>query len=121
VSTWALNRQPSHLVDPWAAALTSPKSLRCERSGGSFPTAVALDYEVPRQWVHHLVTRYQAQGAAAFALGSRRPHTNARAISTGLQPTMPGFAVGDASAIIGPYLRLLEGRPCLPLERCSKT
>jgi hypothetical protein len=33
----------------------------------------------------------------------------------------PRSRVGDTSAIIGPYLRLLEGRQCLPLERSSKT
>jgi transposase len=53
--------------------------------GGRSKTAVGLDYEVSRQWVHQLVSRYQAEGAAAFAPRSRRPHTNAHAISPELE------------------------------------
>jgi transposase InsO family protein len=52
---------------------------------GRSKTAVARDYDVSRQWVHHLVTRYQAEGAAAFAPRSRRPHTNAHAINPELE------------------------------------
>jgi Homeodomain-like domain len=52
---------------------------------GRSKTAVAPDYDVSRQWVHQLVARYQAQGAAAFAPRSRRPHTNAHAISPELE------------------------------------
>jgi transposase len=52
---------------------------------GRSKTAVGPDYEVSRQWVHQLVARYQAQGAAAFAPRSRRPHTNAHAISPELE------------------------------------
>ena len=46
---------------------------------------VAGDYDLSRQWVHQLVTRYHADGAAAFAPRSRRPHTNARAISAAIE------------------------------------
>ena len=52
---------------------------------GRSKTAVARDYDVSRQWVHQLVARYQAQGAAAFEPRSRRPHTNAHAISPELE------------------------------------
>src|SRR5262249_31616727 len=47
---------------------------------GRSKTAVARDYDVSRQWVHQLVRRYQADGAAAFQPRSRRPHTHARAV-----------------------------------------
>jgi transposase InsO family protein len=46
---------------------------------------VARDYDLSRQWVHQLVARYHADGAAAFAPRSRRPHTNARAISAAIE------------------------------------
>jgi transposase InsO family protein len=52
---------------------------------GRSKTAVARDYDVSRQWVHQLVTRYQAEGVAAFRPRSRRPHTNAGAISAELE------------------------------------
>lgn len=52
---------------------------------GRSKTDVARDYEVSRQWVHQLVARYQSDGAAAFEPRSRRPHTNARAISAALE------------------------------------
>ena len=52
---------------------------------GRSKAEVARDYEVSRQWVHQLVARYQAEGAAAFAPRSRRPHTNARALSAALE------------------------------------
>ena len=48
---------------------------------GRSKSAVARDYDVSRQWVHQLVTRYHAEGTAAFAPRSRRPHTNARGVS----------------------------------------
>jgi len=35
---------------------------------------VAADYGVSRQWVNVLVGRYRAEGEAAFAPRSRRPH-----------------------------------------------
>ena len=43
---------------------------------GRSKSEVARDYEVSRQWVHQLVTRYETEGAAAFQPRSRRPHTN---------------------------------------------
>ena len=46
---------------------------------------VARDYEVSRQWVHQLVTRYETEGAAAFQPRSRRPHTNPWAINAELE------------------------------------
>ena len=52
---------------------------------GRSKSAVARDYDVSRQWVHQLVTRYHAEGTAAFAPRSRRPHTNPRATSTELE------------------------------------
>ena len=47
---------------------------------GRSKSEVARDYDVSRQWVHQLVTRYATDGAAAFQPRSRRPHTNARAV-----------------------------------------
>ncbi|HYB36406.1 MAG TPA: helix-turn-helix domain-containing protein [Mycobacterium sp.] len=52
---------------------------------GRSKSDVARDYDLSRQWVHRLVTRYQTDGAAAFEPRSRRPHTNARAISAELE------------------------------------
>jgi transposase len=47
---------------------------------GRSKSEVARDYAVSRQWVHQLVMRYQADGAAAFRPRSRRPQSNACAI-----------------------------------------
>src|SRR4029077_2929021 len=47
---------------------------------GRSKSEVARDYDVSRQWVHQLVTRYATDGAAAFQPRSRRPHTNGRAV-----------------------------------------
>jgi transposase len=52
---------------------------------GRSKTEVARDYDLSRQWVHQLVTRYKADGSAAFQPRSRRPHTNPRASSTELE------------------------------------
>ena len=52
---------------------------------GRSKSEVARDYDLSRQWVHQLVTRYKTDGAAAFQAHSRRPHTNARAISAALE------------------------------------
>ena len=52
---------------------------------GRSKSAVARDYEVSRQWVHQLVSRYQTDGAAAFEPRSRRPHSNCRAVGTELE------------------------------------
>jgi transposase len=52
---------------------------------GRSKTEVARDYDVSRQWVHRLVTRYHTDGPAAFELRSRRAHTNARAISADVE------------------------------------
>jgi len=52
---------------------------------GRSKSEVARDYDLSRQWVHQLVTRYQTDGAGAFHAHSRRPHTNARAISPALE------------------------------------
>ncbi len=52
---------------------------------GRSKSEVARDYELSRQWVHQLLTRYQTEGAAAFQPHSRRPHTNARAINAALE------------------------------------
>jgi transposase len=52
---------------------------------GRSKSEVARDYDLSRQWVHQLVTRYNTDGAVAFQPRSRRPHTNARAISAALE------------------------------------
>jgi transposase InsO family protein len=52
---------------------------------GRSKSEVARDYDLSRQWVHQLVRRYHADGAAAFQARSRRPHTNARAITAALE------------------------------------
>jgi Winged helix-turn helix len=50
---------------------------------GRSKSEVARDYDLSRQWVHQLVTRYQADGAAAFEPHSRpayqRPRDQRRA------------------------------------------
>ena len=40
---------------------------------GRCKSEVARDYDVSRYWVHQLVTRYRAEGEAAFEPRSRRP------------------------------------------------
>ena len=52
---------------------------------GRSKAQVARAYDVSRQWVHQLVTRYQVEGAVAFEPRSRRPHTNAHAVSAALE------------------------------------
>ena len=42
---------------------------------GRSKSEVARNYDVARFWVHQLVARYHAEGAAAFEPRSRRPHT----------------------------------------------
>ena len=44
-------------------------------------SAVARDYGVSRRWVQILVARYLAEGEAAFAPRSRRPHSSPRRTS----------------------------------------
>ena len=48
---------------------------------GRTKSEVARDYEVSRYWVHQLVQRYAAEGEAAFAPRSRRPHHSPHAVS----------------------------------------
>ena len=55
---------------------------------GRSKSDVARDYEVSRYWVHQLVKRYEAEGAAAFTPRSRRPRTNPRAITPELEETI---------------------------------
>jgi len=52
---------------------------------GRSKSEVARDYKISRYWVQQLVKRYEAEGEAAFAPRSRRPHTNPRAISLDLE------------------------------------
>jgi transposase InsO family protein len=52
---------------------------------GRSKSEVARDYKISRYWVQQLVRRYEAEGEAAFAPRSRRPHTNPRAISLDLE------------------------------------
>ena len=47
---------------------------------GRSKSEVARDYDVSRTWVQELVRRYEAEGNAAFAPRSRRPHHNRRAV-----------------------------------------
>jgi transposase len=47
---------------------------------GRSKSEVARDYDVCRTWVQQLVRRYEAEGNAAFAPRSRRPHHNPRAV-----------------------------------------
>jgi transposase-like protein len=47
---------------------------------GRSKSEVARDYDVSRTWVQQLVRRYEAEGNAAFAPRSRRPHHNPRAV-----------------------------------------
>ena len=43
---------------------------------GRSQSAVAREYGVSQGWISRLVTRYRAEGEAAFAPRSRRPHTS---------------------------------------------
>jgi transposase InsO family protein len=52
---------------------------------GRSKTAAARDYDLSRQWVHQLVTRYERDGAAAFEPRSRRPHHHPGAVSIELE------------------------------------
>jgi transposase InsO family protein len=52
---------------------------------GRSKTQVARDYDVSRQWVHQLVTRYELEGAAAFEPRSRRPHHHRHAVSADVE------------------------------------
>ncbi len=47
---------------------------------GRTQSEVARDYRISRFWVHQLVGRFEAEGEAAFAPRSRRPHSNPRAV-----------------------------------------
>src|SRR6478609_1870288 len=55
---------------------------------GRSKNEVARDYDVSRTWVQHLVRRYQAEGNAAFAPRSRRPHHNPRAVPIEVEDTI---------------------------------
>ncbi|MGZ4585132.1 MAG: helix-turn-helix domain-containing protein [Mycobacterium sp.] len=52
---------------------------------GRSKSEVARDYDVSRFWVHQLVKRYRAEGAAAFQPRSRRPHTSPHAVGAELE------------------------------------
>jgi transposase InsO family protein len=52
---------------------------------GRSKSEVARDYKISRFWVQQLVKRYEAEGEAAYAPRSRRPHTNPRAVSLDLE------------------------------------
>jgi transposase InsO family protein len=52
---------------------------------GRRKSEVARDYDVSRYWVHQLVTRFQAEGEAAFVSRSRRPHSSPTATSSQLE------------------------------------
>jgi transposase InsO family protein len=55
---------------------------------GRSKSDVARDYDVSRQWVHQLVTRYDRDGAAAFEPHSRRPHHHPQAVSAEVEDTI---------------------------------
>jgi hypothetical protein len=61
---------------------------------GRSKSEVARDYDLSRQWVRQLVTRYKTDGAVAFQPRSGRPHTNARAISAALETRRGGHVPG---------------------------
>jgi transposase InsO family protein len=46
---------------------------------------VARDYQVSRQWVHQLVTRYRLEGEAAFEPRSRRPRSSPHAVPVAVE------------------------------------
>jgi transposase InsO family protein len=52
---------------------------------GRTKSEVARDYRISRFWVHQLIRRYEAEGEAAFAPHSRRPHSNPRAVDGELE------------------------------------
>jgi transposase InsO family protein len=52
---------------------------------GRSKSEVARDYDVSRYWVHRLVQRYRAEGEAAFAPRSRRPHTSPHAVTADIE------------------------------------
>lgn len=52
---------------------------------GRSKSEVARDYKISRYWVQQLLRRYEAEGEAAFAPRSRRPHSNPRAVSLDLE------------------------------------
>ena len=52
-----------------------------ELEGRSVAEVIAA-YGVSRSWIYELLTRYRAEGEAAFEPRSRRPHTSPTAITT---------------------------------------
>src|ERR687884_368954 len=59
--------------------------------GGRAKSAVARDYGVSRRWVQTLVGRYAAEGQAAFAPRSRRPHTSPQRTSRAVEDEIVGL------------------------------
>ena len=55
---------------------------------GRSKSDVARDYGVSRFWVHQLVNRYYAEGAAAFEPRLRRPHHHRHAVSAETEDTI---------------------------------
>jgi len=52
---------------------------------GLTPTQAAARFGVSRKWIYQLLTRYREGGLEALAPGSRRPHSNSRALSKELR------------------------------------
>jgi transposase len=52
---------------------------------GRSKSEVARGYRIFRYWVHQLVRRYEAEGEAAYAPRSRRPHSNSRAVDADVE------------------------------------
>lgn len=53
--------------------------------GGLNPTQAARQFGVSRKWIYQLLARYKAGGLGALEPGSRRPHSNPRALSDELR------------------------------------
>jgi len=52
---------------------------------GLTPTQASHRFGVSRKWIYQLLTRYRAGGLEALEPGSRRPHSNPRAVSNELR------------------------------------
>jgi transposase InsO family protein len=86
---------------------------------GRSRSAVARDYGVSRRWVQILVARYLAEGEAAFAPRSRRPHSSPRRTSqvtedaiVALRKDLAGAGLDAGAETIAWHLRRQAG--CAP-------
>ena len=88
---------------------------------GRSKSDVARDYGLSRYWVHQLVKRYEAEGAAAFQPRSRRPHTNPHAVAPDLEDriirlrkTLAKAGYDAGAATIAEHLRRDPAIDCVP-------